>query len=162
MCSTFSVFTPSSAPLSSMSHFRSFRSCCRGQSTPDPHPYPLITFGIQNRCCLFSALSTSEVYQQVHIFDLKLRPTLALVQFMSHPSLFVGVNSISTSESIFGLQLFNLNLGSTLSPAQTHLCLPLAHGRVNSTTQSISRSIFVLYLLRVHSFSGSSPIHVSP
>ena len=147
---------------SHLSHLRSFRSCCRGGSTPDPHPHPLSTFRIKNRCCLFSGLSTSEDYQQIHIFDLKLRPILALVQFMSHPSLFLAVNTISTSESIFGLQLFNLNLGSTLSPAQTHLCLCLAHERVNFTTKSISRSIFVLYLLRVRSISDSTHIYVSP
>ena len=33
---------------------------------------------------------------------------------------------------------------------------------VNSISRSISRSIFVLYLLRVHSISHSSPIYVSP
>ena len=39
---------------------------------------------------------------------------------------------------------------------ESHLCLTLDEVGVNS------RSIFVLYLLRVHSISGSSPIYVSP
>ena len=45
---------------------------------------------------------------------------------------------------------------------ESHLCLTLDHVGVNSGSGSSSRSIFVLYLLRVHCIPSSSSIYVSP
>ena len=90
------------------------------------------------------------------------------------------VNSRSSSRSIFGLLLFDLNLGSTPSPAQvpstSHLSScggsnPAPYPYVGlpfelnlGSTPGLGPSVFHLSLLwwGVYSISGSSPTSVSP
>ena len=58
-----------------------------------------------------------------------------------------GVNSRSSSRSIFGLQLLDLNLGSTMYPA---LVPSMSHIKSCWGVNSRSRSIFELYFFKLN------------